>query len=105
MERVAKGEIKRLLVQLPPRHSKSEMVSRLFSAYYLKMALSGDLGAIREVLDRTEGKAQQSLALDVSVQDWRQEAQKYGLSESDILAEAKLLIAESDIDSSGEAIS
>ncbi len=36
MERVANGEIKRLLVQLPPRHSKSEMVSRLFSSYYLK---------------------------------------------------------------------
>jgi predicted phage terminase large subunit-like protein len=36
LEKVASGEIKRLLVQLPPRHSKSEMVSRLFSAYYLK---------------------------------------------------------------------
>jgi predicted phage terminase large subunit-like protein len=36
LERVATGEIKRLLIQLPPRHSKSEMVSRLFSAYYLK---------------------------------------------------------------------
>jgi predicted phage terminase large subunit-like protein len=35
LERVASGEIKRLLVQLPPRHSKSELVSRLFSAYYL----------------------------------------------------------------------
>jgi predicted phage terminase large subunit-like protein len=36
LERVASGAIKRLIVQLPPRHSKSEMVSRLFSAYYLK---------------------------------------------------------------------
>ncbi len=36
LQRVANGEIKRLLVQLPPRHSKSEMVSRLFSSYYLK---------------------------------------------------------------------
>ena len=36
LERVASGEIKRLLIQLPPRHSKSELVSRLFSAYYLK---------------------------------------------------------------------
>lgn len=35
LERVASGEIKRLLIQLPPRHSKSEMISRLFSAYYL----------------------------------------------------------------------
>jgi predicted phage terminase large subunit-like protein len=36
LERVANGEIKRLLIQLPPRHSKSELISRLFTAYYLK---------------------------------------------------------------------
>lgn len=35
LEKVASGEIKRLLIQLPPRHSKSELISRLFSAYYL----------------------------------------------------------------------
>ena len=35
LEKVASGEVKRLLIQLPPRHSKSELVSRLFSAYYL----------------------------------------------------------------------
>ncbi len=35
LERVAAGEIKRLMVFMPPRHSKSETVSRLFSAYYL----------------------------------------------------------------------
>jgi predicted phage terminase large subunit-like protein len=35
LQRVADGEIKRLMVFLPPRHSKSETVSRLFSAYFL----------------------------------------------------------------------
>ena len=35
LQRVANGEIKRLMVFMPPRHSKSETVSRLFSAYYL----------------------------------------------------------------------
>src|SRR5881392_1902122 len=35
LEKVATGEIKRLMVFLPPRHTKSELVSRLFSAYYL----------------------------------------------------------------------
>lgn len=35
-ERIASGELKRVMVFLPPRHSKSEMFSRLFSAYYLK---------------------------------------------------------------------
>ena len=35
LERVANGDIKRLMIFLPPRHTKSELVTRLFSAYYL----------------------------------------------------------------------
>lgn len=35
-ERVTRGELKRVMIQLPPRHTKSELFSRLFSAYYLK---------------------------------------------------------------------
>jgi predicted phage terminase large subunit-like protein len=35
LQKVADGEIKRLMVFMPPRHGKSELVSRLFSAYYL----------------------------------------------------------------------
>ena len=36
LQRVADGEIDRLMVFEPPRHFKSETVSRLFSAYYLR---------------------------------------------------------------------
>lgn len=35
LQQVADGAITRLMVFLPPRHSKSETVSRLFSAYYV----------------------------------------------------------------------
>ncbi len=35
LERVAAGELKRLMVFMPPRHGKSELVSRIFPAYYL----------------------------------------------------------------------
>ena len=35
LQRVADGELNRLMVFMPPRHGKSELVSRLFSAYYL----------------------------------------------------------------------
>lgn len=35
LQRVADGELKRLMVFEPPRHFKSEAVSRLFSAHYL----------------------------------------------------------------------
>ncbi len=36
LQRVADGEIDRLMVFMPPRHGKSETVSRLFTAYYLQ---------------------------------------------------------------------
>ncbi len=35
LQKVADGEIDRLMIFMPPRHGKSELVSRLFSAYYL----------------------------------------------------------------------
>ena len=35
LDQVAAGQLDRLMVFAPPRHGKSEMVSRLFSAYYL----------------------------------------------------------------------
>lgn len=35
VDRVASGELKRVMLFVPPRHSKSETVSRLFTGYYL----------------------------------------------------------------------
>lgn len=35
LQRVADGELDRVMVFMPPRHGKSETVSRLFTAYYL----------------------------------------------------------------------
>lgn len=35
LQAVADGDLKRLMLFLPPRHGKSELVSRLFSAYFL----------------------------------------------------------------------
>jgi predicted phage terminase large subunit-like protein len=35
LQRVADGELSRVMVFMPPRHGKSELVSRLFSGYYL----------------------------------------------------------------------
>jgi predicted phage terminase large subunit-like protein len=34
---VANGELKRVMIFAPPRHGKSELLSRLFSAYYLSL--------------------------------------------------------------------
>ncbi|HEV2863044.1 MAG TPA: phage terminase large subunit [Pyrinomonadaceae bacterium] len=35
LQKVADGKIKRLMIFMPPRHGKSELASRLFSAYFL----------------------------------------------------------------------
>ena len=35
LERIAKGELKRLIVNMPPRHSKSEMASYLMPSWFL----------------------------------------------------------------------
>jgi hypothetical protein len=58
----------------------------------IKLALGGDIAAIREVLDRTEGRPKQSLDLDVSVQDWRMVASGAGLTEEEFLYETKLFV-------------
>jgi predicted phage terminase large subunit-like protein len=35
LEKVARGEIKRLMIFAPPRHGKSELVSKLFPSFYI----------------------------------------------------------------------
>jgi hypothetical protein len=79
-----------------------ESIAEAIAKTLIQLALSGDVQAIKEIGNRTEGLPKQTLDLDLQISDWRTEAQKYGLSERDILAEAKLLIAESDIDCGDE---
>ena len=35
LQRIADGDLNRLMVFMPPRHGKTELISRLFPAYYL----------------------------------------------------------------------
>ena len=35
LNRIANGELKRLIVNMPPRHTKSEFASNLFPAFYM----------------------------------------------------------------------
>jgi hypothetical protein len=67
----------------------------------IKLALSGDVSAIKEIGNRTEGLPKQAIDLDLQINDWRTLAKNYSLSEQDVINEAKLLI-ESAADSSGE---
>jgi hypothetical protein len=77
-----------------------QTIAEAIAATLIQLAMSGDVQAIREIADRTEGKPKQAIDLDLQVSDWRDEAKRYGLSETDILNEARLLLAESDSNSS-----
>jgi hypothetical protein len=83
-------------------NAPEETVAEEIARALISEAKIGNVQAIREIGDRTEGKARQAIDLDVQVNDWRTEAQKYGLSERDILAEARILIEQSDFDSGDE---
>jgi hypothetical protein len=80
-----------------PERTVAEAIARTL----IREAISGNVQAIREIADRTEGKPKQAIDLDLQINDWKSEAQKYGLSESDIINEARLLIESID-DSGGE---
>jgi hypothetical protein len=68
----------------------------------IREALTGNVVAAREIADRTEGRPKQSVDIDMSVRDWRQLAQAHGLSEQDVIDQARLIIeSESTFDSSG----
>jgi predicted transcriptional regulator len=81
-----------------PDRTVAEAIARAL----IKEAVTGNVQAIREIADRTEGKPKQAIDLDMQINDWRKLAQNYGVSETDVLNEAKLLIEQSVIDSSGE---
>ncbi len=81
-----------------PEETIAEQIARAL----ITEAKSGNVAAIREIGDRTEGKPKQAIDLDLQINDWRTLAHSYSLNEDDVIREAKLLIAESVNDSSGE---
>jgi hypothetical protein len=80
-----------------PEETIAEQIARAL----ISEAKTGNVQAIREIADRTEGKPKQAIDLDLQVSDWKVLAKNYGVSQQDVINEAQLLI-ESAIDSSGE---
>ena len=88
--------------QLSMPGADEQTIAEQIAKTLIRLALSGDVAAIKEIGNRTEGLPKQSLDLDLQVSDWRTLAQNYGVTEQDVINEAQLLIAESFVDSSGE---
>jgi hypothetical protein len=83
------------LAQQMPGADESTFAEALAKALIDK-ALSGDVLAAREVLDRVEGKPKQSIDVDMNVLDWRRLAQSHGISERDVIDQARQLIESAD---------
>ena len=81
-----------------PERTIAETLARTL----IREGIGGNVQAIREIADRTEGKPMQKVDLDLQINDWRTLAKNYSLNEEDVINEAKLLIAESLTDSSSE---
>ncbi len=94
--------LRQQLAEISP-DADEQSIAEEIAKTLIKLALSGDVQAIREIADRTEGKPKQAIDLDLDVQlDWRTEAQKFGLTKNDILNETKLLIAGLDFSDGDE---
>ena len=62
-------------------------------------AVKGNIAAIREIFDRLEGKPKMAVDVSATIHDWREMARAHGLTEAQVVAEARRLI-DSDSDSS-----
>ena len=86
-------------LQLAQTFSEDRTYAEEIALVLCAAAVKGNVNAAREIADRTEGKPKQAIDLDVRVNDWRTLASQHGLSEQDVLNEARLLINESATDS------
>ncbi len=80
-----------------------ETIAEQIAKTLITLALSGDVQAIKEIANRTEGLPKQSIDLDIQATNWREEARRNGISESEIIDETRLLLAEFDAGGSDEA--
>jgi hypothetical protein len=58
-----------LLLQLEQPNTDTETIADSIAAVLVKRALSGDVRAIREIADRTEGRPRQQIKVEAQLQD------------------------------------
>ncbi len=82
-----------------PERTVAETIARAL----IREAIGGNVQAAREIADRTEGKPKQAIDLDIQATSWQEEVRRHGISEAEVAAEARLLLAEFDAGGGGEA--
>jgi hypothetical protein len=95
--------LRRKMLDAMPDASEKTVADGIADAL-IKQALNGEVSAIKEVFDRTEGKVSQKIDASIDVFDWQSAIRDYGITPEEILTEAKLLLAE-EFDDNDESIS
>lgn len=84
-----------LAKQAPAREGEEatgETLAEQIARVLCQAAAGGSVRAVQEIGDRTEGRPRQSVDVDMSVRDWRAKAKAHGLTEEDVIAEARRII-------------
>ncbi len=90
------------LAEINPNEPEKTIAEHIAHAL-IREAIGGNVQAAREIADRTEGKPKQAIDLDIQATSWQEEVRRHGISEAEVAHEARLLLEQYDIDSSGEA--
>ncbi len=88
------------LAKVLPGDTHERTFAELIAQQLVRAAVTGNILAAKEIADRTEGKPKQAIAMDMNVTDWRELARQNGLSQTDVINEARRVISESGLDSS-----
>jgi hypothetical protein len=88
------------LAQPFPDDPQGRTCAEIIAEKLVMNAATGEVSSAREIADRTEGRPKQMLDVDMKLLDWRELARAHGLTEDDVITEARRLI-ESVADSSG----
>jgi hypothetical protein len=95
--------LRRKMLDAMPGASEKTVADGIADAL-IKQALNGEVSAIKEVFDRTEGRARQFVDVEMNVFSWKAAIVDYGITPEEILTEAKRLLAD-EFDDNDESIS
>jgi hypothetical protein len=89
------------LAKASPEGDGEQTYAEAIAAILCQTAATGNILAAKEIADRTEGKPKQAVDMTMNVNDWRELARQHGVSQEDVLLEARRLIEESVTPGSG----
>jgi hypothetical protein len=91
------------LAKTVPGDLESRTWAELIVEILFSMAMKYDIHAIKEIIDRAEGRPRIAVDLDVQMTDWREAARARGLTEEEVIEETLRLIAQHGNDDAADS--